>query len=63
MGTSNVVVEMRGGVVQQVSCDNPDRVNVIILDWDEPDASVMPVSALYDSPSETLDHVIDHLKR
>ena len=30
-----IVVEVSGGVVQEVSCDSPDRIEYILVDWDD----------------------------
>jgi hypothetical protein len=31
---TDLVVEVRGGVVQEVYCDDP-RIRVVLVDWDE----------------------------
>jgi hypothetical protein len=57
-----IVVEVSGGVVQEVYCDSPDRINYILVDWDDikdvgPDnyqcspQTCLPFSAL---PEETV---------
>ena len=30
-----IVVEVSGGVVQEVYCDSPDRIEYILVDWDD----------------------------
>ena len=30
-----IVVEVSGGVVQEVYCDSPDRTEYILVDWDD----------------------------
>ena len=30
-----IVVEVSGGVVQEVYCDSPDRLEYILVDWDD----------------------------
>ena len=30
-----IVVEVSGGVVQEVYCDSPHRVEYILVDWDD----------------------------
>ena len=31
---SNIVVEVLGGVVQNVYCDDPEKNQVVVVDWD-----------------------------
>jgi hypothetical protein len=33
--TMKIVVEVNGGVVQEVYCDSPDRIEYILVDWDD----------------------------
>lgn len=33
--TMKIVVEVSGGVVQEVYCDSPDRIEYILVDWDD----------------------------
>jgi len=30
-----IVVEVSGGVVQEVYCDSPDRIEYTLVDWDD----------------------------
>ena len=30
-----IVVEVNGGVVQEVYCDSPDRIEYVLVDWDD----------------------------
>jgi hypothetical protein len=30
-----IVIEISGGVVQEVYCDSPDRIEYILVDWDD----------------------------
>jgi hypothetical protein len=30
-----IVVEVSGGVVQEVYCDSPDRIEYVLVDWDD----------------------------
>jgi hypothetical protein len=57
-----IVVEVNGGVVQEVYCDSPDSIEYVLVDWDDlanisPDKyqpssqTCLPFSAL---PEETL---------
>lgn len=36
-----IVVEVSGGVVQEVYCDSPDRIEYVLVDWDDI-ASISP---------------------
>ena len=30
-----IIIEVSGGVVQEVYCDSPDRIEYILVDWDD----------------------------
>ncbi len=30
-----IVVEVSGGVVQEVYCDSPERIEYLLIDWDD----------------------------
>lgn len=53
---SNIVVEVLGGVVQNVYCDDPEKTQVLVVDWDdgaEMQARPFPTRKLTEVPCAT----------
>lgn len=53
---SNIVVEVLGGVVQNVYCDDPEKTQVVVVDWDdgvEMKTEAFPARKLTEAPCST----------
>ena len=53
---SNIVVEVLGGVVQNVYCDGPEKIQVVVVDWDnaaEMKIVAFPTQKLTELPCST----------
>lgn len=59
---SSIVVEVLGGVVQNVYCDAPEKTNVVVVDWDdgaEMKKLAFPTRMLTEAPCATCGAVSD----
>lgn len=52
-----IIIEVSGGVLKNVYCQNQEQVLLRLIDWDEPDQTIpanFPCSAWTDLPVELL---------
>jgi len=63
---SNIIVEVLGGVVQNVYCDDPEKTQVVVVDWDdgaEMKAGAFPTRTLMEASDFTSSAFADSTSR